>query len=279
MSLLSRDELRVVLCRDQLQLVRVAGKLTRKGWACQVLDKKLVSFDPDPEMPWNAAVGKLETVLTGSAIRPQSASVVISNHFMRYAVVEVDKSLQKEAEQAAFIKHRFGQLYGACADTWELRLDQEYPGAPFLASAVEGQLLVALRDMFKRVNVKLQSVQPCLMTAYNRCLPELKGRDAWFVLFEQGMLCIAWLKGGYPGRVRTIKAADDWLEKLPETLEREAYLSELDGSAKEIVLWAFGQEKRDLPKGGPWKFNRVQPAIPAGLQEQYDENFALAMCG
>ncbi len=51
MSLLSRDELRVVLCRDQLQLVRVASKLTRKGWTHQVLDKKLVSFEPDAEMP------------------------------------------------------------------------------------------------------------------------------------------------------------------------------------------------------------------------------------
>lgn len=278
MSLLSRDELRVALCRDQLQLVRVASKLTRKGWAHQVLDKKLVSFEPDAEMPWSAAVSRLETVLTGSAIKPQSASIVVSNHFMRYAVVDVDKSLQKEAEQVAFVRHRFNQLYGACADNWEVKLDQEYPGAPFLASAIEGQLLVALRDMFKRVNVKLQSVQPVLMKAYNRCRPELKNRNAWFVLFEQGMLCVAWLKDGYPDRVRTIKASGDWLEKLPEMLEREAYLSELDGTSKEVLLCAFGQ-KQELPKNGTWKFSRIQPAVPSGLQDQYDENFALAMCG
>jgi hypothetical protein len=269
----------VVLCRDQLQLVRLAGRLTRKGWTYQVLDKKLVSFEPDTEAPWITTVDNLETVLSGSAIKPQSASVVVSNHFTRYAVVDVDKSLQKETEQIAYVRYRFGQLYGACADTWELRLDQEYPGAPFLASAVEGQLLVALRDMFKRVGVNLQSIQPSLMKAYNQCQPELKNRNAWFVLFEQGMLCIAWLKDGYPSRVRTIKAGDDWLEKLPETLEREAYLSELDGSSRDIMLCSCGQEKQELPKSGPWKFNRIQPAILSGLQDQYDENFALAMCG
>jgi hypothetical protein len=269
----------VVLCRDQLQLVRVASKLTRKGRAYQVLDKKIVSFEPNPEMPWNTALDKLETVLSGSAIKPQSASIVVSNHFLRYAVVDVDKSLQKEAEQAAYIRHRFGELYGACADTWELRLDQEYSGAPILASAIEGQLLAALRDMFKRVGVKLQSIQPCLMKAYNQCQTELKNRNAWFVLFEQGMLCIAWLKDGYPGQVRTIKAGEDWLEKLPEILEREAFLSELSGSSKEIILCSFEQVKRELPKSGLWKFNRVQPAIVPGLRDQYDENFALEMCG
>ena len=279
MSLLSRDELRVVLCRDQLQLVRMASNLTLKGWQYQVLDKKTVSFETGADTPWGNAIAKLETVLSGSEIKPKSASVVLSNHFLRYAVVEVDHALQSEAERVAYVKHRFGQLYGASADTWELRLDQEYPGAPFFASAIEGKLIQALREMFERVGVKLQSIQPSLMRVYNQCQLRLQNMNAWFVLFEHGTLCLVWLKNGHPNSVRTIKVGEDWQEKLPEILEREAYLSELDASFKEVFLWSSEAGKFTPPRSVLWKISRMQPAALLGLQDQYDENYVLAMCG
>ncbi len=156
MSPLSRDELRVVLFCDQLQLVRLASRLTIRGWQYRVLDKKLVPFDTGGGASWESALAKLEIVLSTTNIKPERASVVVGNHFVRYAIVGVDKSLQKEEEQIAFVRHRFGQLYGASADGWDLRFDQELPGAPFLASAVDAQLIVRLRELFAVEKVKVQ---------------------------------------------------------------------------------------------------------------------------
>ena len=279
MSLLSRDELRVVIYRDQLQLVRMTSRLTLKGWLHQVQDKQMMTFEADAELPWSRAIDKLEAILAGAAIKPESASVVLSNQFLRYAIVDVNPDLKDEEEQHAYVKHRFGQLYGASADSWELRLDQEYPGSPYFASAVEAQLISSLREMFKRVNVRLQSIQPCLMKAYNQCHPVFKTANAWFVLFEHGNLCVMWLKDGHPQSVRTTKVGDNWLEIIPEILDRETYLSELEVSSKEIFLCSFGSGKLDMPKSGRWNINRIQPAVASGLLGQYDEQYALAMCG
>lgn len=279
MSLLFRDELRVVLCRDQLQLVRLASKLTLKGRTYSLLEKKNISFEVDVEEPWSKALDKLETVLLGIEKKPDLTSIVLANHFLRYAIVDGDKALKSNAEQIAFVTHRFGQLYGESAASWELRLDQEYAGAPFVASAADRDLISELREMFKRVNMKLHSIQPCLMKAYNLCQSAFVNKSAWFVMFEHGNLCLAWLNAGHISTVRTIKVGDDWLEKLTELIDRETYLSELEVGAKEIYLMSFDDKKMNIPKSSDWKIYKISPEIPMGLFENYDERFALAMCG
>jgi hypothetical protein len=278
-SLLLRDELRVVFCRDQLQLVRLAGKLTLKGRVYSLVDKQTISFETDTEIPWKNAIEKLESALLKLQTKPELTSIVLANHFLRYAIVEGDKALSSGAEQIAFATYRFSQLYGENANTWEIRLDQEYAGAPFIATAVDRGLIVGLREMFKSVNVKLHSIQPCLMKAYNLSQTALVNKNAWFVMFEHGNLCLAWLKNGSINTVRTIKVGADWQEKLTEIIDRETYLSELDVNAKEIFLMSFDDKKVDIPSGGQWKIFKINPEIPMGLFEHYDEKYALAMCG
>jgi hypothetical protein len=278
-SLLLRDELRVVLSRDQLQLVRLSSKLTLKGWVYSLSEKKNIFFEVDAEEPWRNAINKLESELAVIEKKPDLSSIVLANQFLRYAIVDGDKALKSEAEQIAYVTHRLGLMYGESANTWDVRLDQEYAGAPYIASAVDRELIVELREIFKRLNMKLQSIQPCLMKAYNLCQSVFKDKSAWFVMFEHGNLCLAWLNSGHISTVRTIKVGEDWLEKLTEIIDRETYLSELDTGVREIFLMSFTEKKTDVPKNSDWKIYKITPEIPLGLFEHYDERFALAMCG
>jgi hypothetical protein len=102
----------------------------------------------------------------------------------------------------------------------------------------------------------------------------------WFVMAEPESLCLGLVQQGQWRSVRTFKVGSDWLEKLPDLLDREIYLSEVDTSPdKAIYLWAPEHWRAALPKDLELKVYKLQPAVRAGLMADYDEHFAMAMCG
>jgi hypothetical protein len=278
-SLSLRDELRIVLCRDQVQLVRIGRELTLQGRQDQVLDKKIYPYDADAVPRFDNVVRVLELALSELPKKPAHAQVILSNHFVRYTMVPWSDKLSNETEELAYAKHCFNQLYGATAQPWELRLHQDFAGSPQLASAIDGELLQALRAVFVRAQVKLKSVQPQLMTAYNNCQEQLRNQNAWFVLFNQGNLCLGLVQQGHWNSVRTLKVGSDWLARLPEILDREAYLSELNTTSDRIFLWAPEQSAAVLPQSTQWKISLVAPVIRPSFLHEYDERFAMALCG
>jgi len=278
-SLSLRDELRVVINREQIQVLLLGRKLTLKGKQSRIIAKKSYSYASGAESFWDDALKVLETALSELSSKPAFAKVVLSNHFMSYAMVELSQSLNGEEEELAYAKHCFSQLYGSVAATWDLRMSQDFAGTRQLVSAVDAQFLQNLRATFARANVKLQSVQPYLMAAYNNCQSHLQNLEAWFVLYEHGHLCMGQVSQGHWGSIRTFNVGNDWIEKLNEILDRETYLSELDFSSDKIFLWAPEYLKYEFPKNARWKIHKLAPEIPAGFAKEYDEQFAIAMCG
>jgi hypothetical protein len=278
-SLSLRDELRVVLYRNQVQLVRVGRKITLRGMVSRVIEKKIYPCAEGEDSYWDVALKSLETALSELPEKPAYARVILSNHFMSYAMVELNQSLNGEAEELAYAKHCFSMLYGPNAASWELRLSRDFSSSQQLASAVDTLFLQNLRATFTRANIRLKSVQPYLMAAYNNCHSLLQNQDVWFVLFEHGHICIGQVRQGHWSSIRTFNVGKDWFEKLNEILDREAYLSETDISSDKIFLWAPEYIKNELPKSPRWKIHKLKPEIPPGFAHQYDEQFSIAMCG
>lgn len=279
MSLLLREELRVALFPQQLLLLRIAHELTRRGLSSRVLEKKIVPCTEAGDAPWSGAVRALEAELSGPAPRTTVASVILSNHFMRYALIPWSGALRDEKEETAYVRHFFRQSYGAVAESWELRLNPGRPGLAQLASAVDGKLTDAVRTSFAGAGIRLRSIQPSLMVAYNNCRSRLQKSNAWFVLFESGSLCIALLQQGSWGSVRKLRAGDDWCDALPLLLERESYLCDREAMAQDVLLWAPELEKAALPKSAHWKIHTLQPVLRPGFMPEYDGRFAVAMGG
>jgi hypothetical protein len=203
--------------------------------------------------------------------------VILSNHFMNYAMVELNQSLNGEAEEQAYAKHCFTQLYGSGAESWEIRLSGN-PGSRQLASALDALFLQNLRAVFARAGIKLRSVQPHLMAAYNNSHSDLQNQDAWFVLVEDDYLCIGMVRQGSLSGVRTMNVSADWVLKLNEILERESYLSEVDIASDKVFLWAPEYMKADLPTSPRWKIQKLKPEIRPAFAPDFDERFALALC-
>lgn len=289
MPLSLSDELRIVLTPNQVLLTRIGRAIGWRGLRRQVLEKEAISCAPgEPSgnaSPWEGALQTLEAALAKQAERKPFArgktfaTVILSNHFMRYVLLPWSDVPGDEAEELAYARHAFHQAYGEDAESWELRLSPGKAGLPQLASAVDPQLPEALRVMFGLAGIRLESIQPHLMAAYNTCQAILSGRTAWFALVEPGSLCLALVHQGRLQSVRTMRLDGDGRVALPLIMEREAILSESDAVADEVLLWAPWLGNELLPKSKQWRFRKLQPLLRADLAPEPDSRFAVALSG
>jgi hypothetical protein len=176
--------------------------------------------------------------------------VVLSNHFVRYAVIPWSDGLSGPAEEEAYLRHHFGKIHGERAKAWALRASEAPSGAARLASAIDTALLAELRAVFpKGGRAKLVSVQPALMDAVNRWRGAIPAAGAWLVLAEPERACLA--LHGDTGWRSVQNAKGEWLTLL----ERERL--RLD-NAPELVLLAGA-----VPPAPPghWTFQPLNGAM------------------
>jgi hypothetical protein len=174
------------------------------------VESRVLPCNPDfGAQPWDGAVAALKDC--DAALR---ASVVLSNHFVRYAVVPWSDALDSEVEEEAYVRHHFARIHGERAAAWATRWTDS--GDTRLASAIDRALLDALKQALPR----LASVQPYLMTAINRCRKAIPRNGAWLALVEDERACIALHAGG--GWRSVQNARGPWLDLL----ERERHRAE-----------------------------------------------------
>jgi hypothetical protein len=111
-------------------------------------------------------------------------TVVLSNHFVRYAVLPADTGAATPDEELALARFQFAKIHGERAKTWEVRV------CDGLACAIDSALLQDIKRMFKG-KARLVSVQPRLMAAYNGARRRIPREGAWLLLAERGRTCVA----------------------------------------------------------------------------------------
>ena len=222
MSLWSRERIRVVLCPRQVALVRIG-----RNRSSRVLEQRVVcSPPPDPgQAAWQPPLAALEAVLPEFAGRGADAVVVLSNHFARYALTAAKRSVSTTEEERALIRHQFARIYGSCAEQWTYALNgAQQPDEARVACAIDQGLGDSLRAVFEPGRIRLRSIQPYLMAAFNPLRQRLAD-NAWLALVEPGMLCLARFERGRWQSLKTVRIGDDWLRDLSVQLEREEFLA------------------------------------------------------
>jgi hypothetical protein len=139
--------------------------------------------------PWQEA---LKQVIAGWPVA--DVTVVASNRLMRYAVVPRTAGVSGEAEELALARHHFTRIHGERARHWDVRFSRQTG----LASAVDMGLLQEVRDGLKPL--RLASLQPYLMAAFNALRARVPAEGAWIVLPEAEATCVAlFVKGAWVG--------------------------------------------------------------------------------
>ncbi len=155
--------------------------------------------------------------LRSACARQKRISVVVSNHYVRYAVLPHSSALASDDEWLAYARHTFEDIYGGVAAKWRIRVCPTGKQMSRVASAIDGELVDAIKGVPGVV-----SIQPYLMAAFNARRAKLKKQTTWFVLQEPGRLTLALIEAGAWRLIRTRRLQGNWRDALVELLDQEA---------------------------------------------------------
>lgn len=269
-----RDRVCIALCPDRLVTVHY-----RTGLRPRIVDKKVLHNYSAPEAGWQASLPLLKATLNNPDWQNAEATLIISNHFVHFLLLPWSDVALTEAEKLSLLQHRFAEVYGEASATWELRLNEGSFGSPSLASAVDQGLLEQLKDIFNESPLRLKSIQPYLMTAFNICRRKLGKDAAWFVLVEQGVFCIGLLRNGQWQSIRLRRTEGDWFDEAMLVLEREMLLAEKEYESSKVYIYAPEIPVSSPIKRGTLLIHPLQPDLPAALSPQEMSIYAMAAAG
>ena len=184
------NELRIGLCPDRLEIA-----VRRPGRTLRLQSARIVLFERDNAAPnWRAPVKSLHDALNEDEWRSARATVVLSDHFVRYVLVPWHDDVITDEERLALAQHTFRSVYGETVSDWTVRLDTTEYGASAVASAIDSALLDELRAVFKDKRPRLVSIQPHFVAAFNQFRAAF-GDSGNFIVVEPERLCLGSFRG------------------------------------------------------------------------------------
>ena len=254
MSRSSRKQVRIGLCPHQLVVAQASG-----GWRPAAPQKRIIAVEPKQDSAgWHAAVDALPAALAPGA----AVTVVLSNHFVRYALLPWNPSLTRDDEWLAFARHRLALVHGNSHEEWVVRCAETSPRGPRLACAVDRALLAVLDERVSAGGATLISVQPYLMAAFNHIRLSIGNGPAWAVVHEPGRLTLALIQDGAWAALRSRRVDERWRANLADILERESAVLALDQSCTRVLVYT--QEPFETGADGVFSMSAMPLAGAAG---------------
>jgi hypothetical protein len=261
------------LAPSSLACVRIEG-----GLRPRIAEKRAVDCDAQSGAePWRGAVAALAGLAASLKDRRSSVSVVLSNHFVRYALVPRSEGLDRDAENLAFARYCFGKIHGERSKGWEVRLSESESGSARIAGAIDAELLQAIGACFPAGGkARLASVQPYLMSAFNQWRAIVGSGPAWMLLVEPQRACLAHLENGRWDAVRNTRGEFEGPEQWAELLDRERHLVAAAARA-EILVHAPHRARTEEVQAGNWRFKSLSFQAPGGFSPVEDARLAMAL--
>lgn len=214
---------------------------------------------------WEPPLEILAESLRAFASRGDRATVVLSNAFVRYLVIPWPSEVLSPRELGELAVMRSRATFGEAAADWTIRVCPGAYGQPSIACAVETALVSALRERLDELGLRLVSLQPLLMAAYNDIRREL-GRSSIFVIIESGRLGVSLLAEGEWHYVASRRCAAD----ASIAIEQELAALDMAGMPEQLDVLLVGE-------GAFWHANGTRPTrmLPASASGAR----SLALCG
>lgn len=258
---------------DGVALVRLA-----KGWRPVVTHKQTVLCDgAQGTEKWSGAIGCLTEALSQEPWRGADVTVVLSSHFVRYALIPGSMEFKGKREEQAYGKYLLSKLEDGGSERWELRIGTAKPGRGRVVAAVEKGLLGALGEVVKKTGCRLASVRPYLMTAFNPRRKLVGKEPSWFVALEEDCCVLGrWGEGQWLD-VKNRRLSGEVEEELPRLLAQERLMAADEALPDKVVVFSPGRPGMKPRFPLPWQVTVLSPAPLPGFTPHADGAVAWAM--
>jgi len=203
-------------------------------------------FDIAPSeetLPWSAALAALAPHLRKEIWKGARPEVILSDHFVHYAVIPWYEGMHNLQEREAFLRHHFQLAYGEASKSWNLRMSDGGLNKASIASGVEQGLIYGLQDIFMQSGFSLNRIYPNFMLAVNEARLQAREGSFWLVQIESGRLTTALVSGGLWILVKSIAIQpdpsrhSDLQQLLAALIERESVVCGIDTAHWPILAY------------------------------------------
>jgi len=235
------------------------------GLKPRVLDRRVLDCARGSagELAWEPALEALRKALELLPRMRAGATVILSNHFVRYLLLPWKPQVVTGEEEVAFAAARFAQVYGAGAQDLAVRVSPASAGRQRVASAIERPLLDTLGELLAEFGLHAESIQPHLMSAVN-AWGIRRLRDGWVALAEPDLLLLGLRRNGA------------WISLRSRPLEPAAPLAAILEQERRLLGIEAAPGKVFLHEADGAVLDRTRASAPApALQEAQLPAFAL----
>lgn len=223
------------------------------------MEKKILQVPEESINGWQVPLALLEKATRENIWKNANASIVLSNHYVRYQMLPPSEDALDEEEQQALLHHLFTQTYGAAALQWEYRLSENTKESPGIACAIDRELLTALQQTCKNARLRLRSLQPYLSLSFNLMRREAGNRAGWLCVVEPFRFSAVFVrKGSWKTVVNRRLEGNDSILEIVARLERESLLAGFGDESRAVMFYGPDMQKPSAKSIGKWKVTRFE---------------------
>ncbi len=270
MSPLWRNRLSIAISPERISLLKLG-----RGLKPKLLGSLDEAISVSGQAPWQAVLERLDELLADPQWQAAEADIVLSSRLVQYATVKLNGALKSYPEQEGFARHVLTQTYGPAAGQWELRIQRGKENTPWLVSAVDQGLLQGLRRICANRKLRLRSLTPHLMLAFNRFRKTLAADPAWLVLSEPGHALFVLLNKGEFAAINGVAHFN--LADLPKQLDRENLICGLPEPCRTVYLHAPSVKEAPEMLAAGYQLNKLETVMPESIPLAEEGLYALAL--
>ncbi|QDQ25414.1 hypothetical protein FNU76_03050 [Chitinimonas arctica] len=257
---LSAERVVVAVLADSLQAVRLKGqrRLASARFTLRLADGALL-------------LDELAAWLIGAGAGARKLEVVLSNAWVRYAVLPWHATLADDSLCQDYARTLLAEQYGEAANGWTLTLSPLAPGSNRVVSAIDTRWLASFAELAGQQRLKLSSVRPMLASVYNQLSSKLPA-ESLLAVVEPQRLCLLQLKGGDWVNLYNRMLTEPWERRLPGLIAQAS--ASLDALDTPVFIVAPSRDRPDLGR-----LSATWLRLPArtGFDPRLDQEWAFCL--